>query len=81
MNGSVQDIGRQLLVYGRRLPLAEVFARIDAVSAETVQRVATEVLSSLQPCDDMLHTHSITVYSHLRWGMSSHPIEGWYRVV
>jgi len=39
-----EDIGRQLLVYGRRLPLAEVFARIDAVSAETVQRVATEVI-------------------------------------
>jgi processing peptidase subunit beta len=39
-----EDIGRQLLVYGRRLPLAEVFARIDAVSAEQVKRVATEVI-------------------------------------
>jgi len=39
-----EDIGRQLLVYGRRLPLAEVFARIDAVTPETVRRVASELI-------------------------------------
>lgn len=31
--GIAEDIGRNLLVYGRRLPKAELFARIDAVSA------------------------------------------------
>lgn len=35
-----EDIGRQLLVYGRRIPIAETFARIDAVDAEAVKRVA-----------------------------------------
>ena len=31
--GVAEDIGRNLLVYGRRLPKAELFARIDAVRA------------------------------------------------
>ncbi|EFJ12119.1 hypothetical protein SELMODRAFT_158279 [Selaginella moellendorffii] len=35
-----EDIGRQILTYGRRIPLAELFARIDAVDAATVRRVA-----------------------------------------
>lgn len=30
----------QLLTYGRRVPLAELFARIDAVEPEDVKRVA-----------------------------------------
>ena len=36
-----EDIGRQMLNYDRRLSLAEMFARIDAVDAPTVRRVAT----------------------------------------
>lgn len=39
-----EDIGRQLLTYGRRLPLAETFARIDAVDAGYVKRVANEII-------------------------------------
>ena len=35
-----EDLGRSLLVYGRRVPKAELFARIDAVDADTVQQVA-----------------------------------------
>ncbi|XP_023523932.1 probable mitochondrial-processing peptidase subunit beta, mitochondrial [Cucurbita pepo subsp. pepo] len=35
-----EDIGRQLLTYGRRIPFAELFARIDAVDASTIKRVA-----------------------------------------
>jgi processing peptidase subunit beta len=35
-----ESIGRELLVYGRRLPKAELFARIDAVNADTVRAVA-----------------------------------------
>eukprot|EP00252_Welwitschia_mirabilis_P012098 TRINITY_DN2691_c0_g1_i1.p1 TRINITY_DN2691_c0_g1~~TRINITY_DN2691_c0_g1_i1.p1 ORF type:complete len:537 (-),score=59.13 TRINITY_DN2691_c0_g1_i1:319-1929(-) len=39
-----EDIGRQLLTYGRRVPLAELFARIDAVDAATVKRVANRFI-------------------------------------
>ncbi|KAG1669068.1 hypothetical protein FOA52_003986 [Chlamydomonas sp. UWO 241] len=35
-----ESIGRELLVYGRRLPKAELFARIDAVNADSVRAVA-----------------------------------------
>ncbi|CAN1248304.1 Probable mitochondrial-processing peptidase subunit beta, mitochondrial [Linum perenne] len=39
-----EDIGRQLLTYGRRIPSAELFARIDAVDASTVKRVANRFI-------------------------------------
>lgn len=39
-----EDIGRQLLTYGRRISFAELFARIDAVDASTVKRVANGVI-------------------------------------
>ncbi|XP_051140850.1 probable mitochondrial-processing peptidase subunit beta, mitochondrial [Andrographis paniculata] len=35
-----EDIGRQLITYGRRIPFAELCARIDSVDAGTVKRVA-----------------------------------------
>ncbi|XP_071686271.1 probable mitochondrial-processing peptidase subunit beta, mitochondrial [Rutidosis leptorrhynchoides] len=37
---TAEDIGRQLITYGRRIPFAELFARIDAVDADTIKRVA-----------------------------------------
>ncbi|CAM8991201.1 unnamed protein product [Rhodiola kirilowii] len=39
-----EDIGRQLLTYGRRVPYAELFARIDAVDASTIKRVANRFI-------------------------------------
>lgn len=39
-----EDIGRSLLVYGRRVPKAELFARLDRVNAETVKAVAERVI-------------------------------------
>lgn len=39
-----EDIGRQILVYGRHHPWSEVHAMIDAIDAATVRRVATEYL-------------------------------------
>lgn len=35
-----ESLGRDLLVYGRRLPMSELFARIDAVDAKAVRGVA-----------------------------------------
>ncbi|KAI3888806.1 hypothetical protein MKX03_002085 [Papaver bracteatum] len=39
-----EDIGRQLLTYGRRIPFAELMARIDVVDASTVKRVANRFI-------------------------------------
>lgn len=39
-----EDIGRQMLTYGRRIPYAELFARIDAVDTSTVKRVANRFI-------------------------------------
>jgi len=40
-----EDIGRQMLTYGRRMTPAEIFARIDAVDAATVRATATAVIN------------------------------------
>ncbi|GAB2216112.1 hypothetical protein Droror1_Dr00023880 [Drosera rotundifolia] len=39
-----EDIGRQLLTYGRRIPFSELFARIDAVDVSTLKRVANRFI-------------------------------------
>jgi processing peptidase subunit beta len=39
-----EDIGRQVLTYGRRLPVEELYARIDAVDADAINRVAYEFI-------------------------------------
>ncbi len=39
-----EDIGRQLLTLGRRMPAVELFARLDAIDAATVRAVAMEHL-------------------------------------
>ena len=39
-----EDIGRQLITYGRYMPKAELFARIDAVTPDTIKEVANRVI-------------------------------------
>ena len=39
-----EEIGRQILTYGRRMSLAETFARIDAIDASDVERVADAII-------------------------------------
>jgi len=41
---NAEEIGRQMLAYGRRMSLAETFARIDAVETDDVTRVAEKVI-------------------------------------
>merc|ERR1711957_427970 len=35
-----EDIGRQLLVYGRRIPISELLMRLDSIDAAQIRRVA-----------------------------------------
>ena len=44
-----EDIGRQLLTYGRRLSRAEMCARIDAVDVEQVRKVAERLFHDQDP--------------------------------
>ena len=55
-----EDIGRQLLVYGRRLSYEEIDERLRNISVEEIQRVARKYLhgkelavTALGPIDDM----------------------------
>lgn len=41
---NAEEIGRQMLTYGRRMSLAETFARVDMITADDVQRVAEKVI-------------------------------------
>merc|ERR1711871_1168535 len=40
-----EEIGRQMLTYGRRMSPAEVFARIDAVDVDTIHDTARTFIS------------------------------------
>uniref|UniRef100_S4RD42 Peptidase M16 C-terminal domain-containing protein n=1 Tax=Petromyzon marinus TaxID=7757 RepID=S4RD42_PETMA len=39
-----EDIGRQMLCYGRRIPLTELEARIDAVDSKVLRRVCSHYI-------------------------------------
>jgi len=39
----IEDLGRQLLVHNRKVPVSEMADKIDAVTAESLQRVALRV--------------------------------------
>merc|ERR1711865_626155 len=43
-SATCEDIGRQVLTYGRRLPMEELFARIDAVNAAAINSAASEYI-------------------------------------
>jgi len=40
-----EDIGRQILTYGRRMSNAELFARIDAITAEDIKATANKIIN------------------------------------
>ena len=46
---TVEDIGRQILTYGRRLTPAEVSLRIDSITTKDIMRVAAEHCEDIEP--------------------------------
>lgn len=43
---TIEEIGRHMLTYGRRMSAAEVFARIDAIEAEDVRVCANRYVGA-----------------------------------
>jgi len=48
-SAAAEDIGRSILTYGRRIPLEELYARIDMVDVETIKRVADRFIYDKEP--------------------------------
>lgn len=44
---TIEEIGRHMLTYGRRMPAAEVFARIDAIEPEDVRVCANRFVAAV----------------------------------
>jgi len=64
------EIGRQILTYGRRMPVAEADARINAVTAATVREVATRYIFDKCPAVAALGpTEGLPDYNRLRGQM------------
>eukprot|EP01029_Cantina_marsupialis_P001857 TRINITY_DN1168_c0_g2_i8.p1 TRINITY_DN1168_c0_g2~~TRINITY_DN1168_c0_g2_i8.p1 ORF type:complete len:481 (+),score=120.90 TRINITY_DN1168_c0_g2_i8:55-1443(+) len=53
-NGCCDDIGRQMLFYGRRISLAELFMRIDEIELDTLHDVAKKYISNKIPAQACL---------------------------
>lgn len=65
--GIAEEIGRQLLVYGRRIPMSEWFARIDAVDADAVKRVSNKYIFDREVAvTAMGPIHSVPDYNFIR---------------
>jgi len=62
-----EDIGRQMLCYGRRIPIAEMEARIDAVDVETVRKVCEKYIYDRCPVLACVGpTEGVPDYSNIR---------------
>lgn len=73
LNGSTptcEDIGRQMLAYGRRISLPELNRRIDMVDVKTVKEVCTKYIYDQCPVvAGVGPVEGLTDYSRLRSGM------------
>ncbi|RWS11172.1 mitochondrial-processing peptidase subunit beta-like protein [Dinothrombium tinctorium] len=65
-----EDIGRQMLCYGRRIPIPEMEARINAVTAKTVQDVCSKYIYDRCPAVvGVGPTEAMPEYSNIRGNM------------
>jgi predicted Zn-dependent peptidase len=49
LSSRVEQLARQLLIFGRPIPIDEIVAKIDRVDAAAVRRMAEKVMSSVKP--------------------------------
>ena len=67
---SCEDIGRQMLTYGRRMTPAEIESRIDAVSADTVRDVMMRYVYDRCPAVSAIGpVEGLPDYNNIRAGM------------
>ncbi|XP_012694658.2 mitochondrial-processing peptidase subunit beta [Clupea harengus] len=65
-----EDIGRQMLCYNRRIPLHELEARIDAISADTIKDVCTKYIYNKAPAIAAVGPiEQLPDYNRIRSGM------------
>ena len=65
-----EDIGRQMVTYGRRIPLPEVDYRIEQIDASTIREVATRYLYDKCPAVVGIGpVEQLPDYNRLRSGM------------
>jgi len=65
-----EDIGRQMLCYGRRIPISELEARIDAVDAKNVQDVCRKYIYDKCPAVASIGPiEAMPDYANVRSGM------------
>jgi processing peptidase subunit beta len=64
---SCSELGEQMLAYGRSIPIAEMFLRIDAIDAEEVKRVAWQYINDNEIATTALGPlHGMPQYYDLR---------------
>jgi len=64
---TAEDIGRQILSYGRRLSPAELFMRINSISVADVRRVASQYLEDVDPSVAAIgNTEHFPDYNYIR---------------
>merc|ERR1712176_996235 len=67
------ELGRQMLAYGRSIPAAEMILRIDAIDAEEVKRVAWKYLNDNEVASTALGPlHGMPQYYDLRRATCMH---------
>ncbi|XP_048123934.1 mitochondrial-processing peptidase subunit beta [Alosa alosa] len=65
-----EDIGRQMLCYNRRIPLHELEARIDAITADTIKEVCTKYIYNKAPAIAAVGPiEQLPDYNRIRSGM------------
>merc|ERR1719433_399137 len=65
-----EDIGRQMLTYGRRIPLPELDQRIEMIDAKTIRDVATKYIYDRCPAIAGIGpTEQLPDYNRVRGGM------------